>query len=132
MSRSYDRPHADALLRHIRDKLVQRLGRQAWTVLALVVIGAAATPYAMLDEPRYWMAGVYGYARAVVWLFAGVVDDPAITVPHHGQQHSLSAGAVAATPAYRDAFQTMLTEAGVGGALGFGTWLSGLFLLRGS
>ena len=132
MSQSYDRPHADALHRHSRDKMFERFWRQAGMVLALVVIGAAATPFVMLDEVRRWEARVYGQARAAVWFFTGFKDDPTITVWYHGQPYRLSARDVTASPDYSDAFQTMLALAGAGGALGVWAGLSGLYLLRGA
>ncbi len=133
MTQPHDRRiHADALRRQHHGNQWSRFKRQAGIMLATIALGAAATPYAMLDKDERWAAGVYAYARGTLWITSSFSPDPGIRVTYHGTRYRLSARAVVANDYYRGALSRALSEACMGGLLGFVAWLSCLFLFRGA
>ncbi len=125
------RIHADALRRQHRNNEWSRFKRQAGIMLATVALGAVAMPYAKLGQDRIDALTAYSVARGKLWLASGTFADAEVSIRIGGQTYpGRSARAVIAHPYYRQSVEMAYADAKRGGALGFGTWLASLFLLR--
>lgn len=127
------RIHADALRRQHRNNEWSRFERQVGIMLATVALGAVAMPYAKLGQDRIDALTAYSVARGKLWLASGTFADAEVSIRIGGQTYpGRSARAVIAHPYYQQSVEMAYADAKHGGALGFGTWLASLFLLRGA
>lgn len=133
MSEPVDRRiHADALRRHNRLGQAQRFKRQAVIMLSSVALGGLATPYLLLDPQMMQATGIYIQATAKWWFASGTTADPAMTINYDGADYAVSARAVAAHPYHSQSASATLSLVVRGCLLGFATWLTGIFALRGA
>ncbi len=125
------RVHADALRRQQLSNRATRFKRQAGIMLASIALGAIGTPYLLLSPQTFQTTGTYFAAKAKLWVTAGVAADAPIRISFAGHSYEASARAVIAHPYYRQAADTISGLVMRGGWLGFGSWLTGVLLLRG-
>lgn len=127
------RIHADALRRQHRGNQWSRLKRQTGILLASVALGAAAMPYALLDQNRIDAISGWSVARTKLALVFGRFTDAEVSVRIDGQTYpGRSARAVVAHPYYRQSMAIAWADLRLGAASGFATWLLGLLLFRGA